>query len=235
MKLKYSVFLLFTAAGIALISTACASSAHISITDKPVHTLTAEFVPDPILEQALKNFADPDNTAQSVFDTKELHKTFAASGITLKKIQLIGAAGLKFSCTIPEQHPIFAQFIQHNRAEKSLRITVSPQTVNAVLMLLPEESKGFIDFLAAPIFTGEDMTADEYGQTITVLYGTKLGTALKQAFFILSIDIPYTVEKAEVSPIGTVVQKKHRQCRIQLPLIELLCAKTPITVTLQGK
>ncbi len=232
MRLFLSLFLSII---LAISSIACTSSAHIVITDKPVYTLTASFRPGSILENAMKNFANPENKTESLFDPKMLKKTFAESDITLTDITLLGIGGLQFTCRVSKHHPLFAKMIQHDRAKKIIRIELTPEIINSALGLMPEESGDFIEMLAAPIFTGEKLSTADYEQTIAAIYGSKLAGELKKSLFTLEIDSPFTIKSESITPIGKITGKKPKQRRIAIPLIELLCTREAITIQLNGK
>ncbi len=235
MKRFSGFFLILISAGLLLSTFSCTSAARITITDKPVYKLNVSFVPGSILENAMSNFADPEHKEASLFDVKMLKKTFAESDVTLTDVKLIGMSGIDFTCTIPQNHPVFQKMIRYNREKKHTRIQMNSEIITNVLVLIPEESRDFIDMLAAPLFTGEELTTAEYEETIAAIYGKKLAEALKKSVFTLEIDCPYKIKKSSISPVGKISGKKPMHRRIEIPLTELLCTRDTIIADLTGK
>lgn len=89
------------------------------------------------------------------------------------------------------------------RKDNQLILNVSPETMIAFAQSLPEEFLVYMSMLAAPVFTGEPMTQEEYLGLIAALYGQPLADEIEQA------DIKITLE----SPSG----KKQT---FNLPLVE---------------
>lgn len=89
------------------------------------------------------------------------------------------------------------------RKDNQLTLNVSPETMIAFAQSLPEEFLVYMSMLAAPVFTGEPMTQEEYLGLIAALYGQPLADEIEQA------DIKITLE----SPSG----KKQT---FNLPLVE---------------
>lgn len=89
------------------------------------------------------------------------------------------------------------------RKDSQLTLKLSPETILSFVQSLPEEFQMYLSMLAAPVFTGEPMTQEEYLGLIAALYGQPLADEIEQA------DIKITLE----SPSG----KKQT---FNLPLVE---------------
>ena len=91
--------------------------------------------------------------------------------------------------------------------------------------------------LMAPLFTGDAIPPAEYEELIGAAYGKKIATELHSAEFTLIVDVPYKIQTARISPVGTVTvqtkTEKTSRASIRISLIELLCTVGTIETQLQ--
>ena len=222
------------------ITVSCSSSAHIVIRDNTDYGLTAEFIPSDLLEKnitrLLKQKAEQTD-GQSVFNTQELKDAFTQTGITVKKITAKGTMGLNLVCSVPHDHELFKDVINYDKKRHHTAVTLSPKSISSFLEMLPQESRDFIDMLMAPLFTGEKIPPAEYEELIGAAYGKKIAAELRSAEFVLTVDVPYTIQTARISPVGTVTvqvkTEKTSRASIRIPLLELLCTVGTIEAQLQ--
>ena len=218
---------------------ACSSSAHIVIRDKTDYSLTVNFEPSSLLEKNITQLLKQKNEhieGVSIFNKHELKTSLEREGITVTTLTLKGAMGLQAVCTVPYTHKLLGHFISYSRKEQHTTLRISPKNAVAFLKMLPQDSRDFIDMLMAPLFTGDALSPAEYEDLIGSAYGKKLAAELRSAVFTLTIEVPYAVQNTQITPAGTLtVQKKTpagSRAVVEIPLIDLLCAVTPIEVQL---
>ncbi|QSH93276.1 hypothetical protein C5N99_11915 [Treponema medium] len=222
------------------ITAACSSSAHIVIRDNADYGLTAEFIPSSLLEKnithLLKQKAEQTGE-QSVFNTQELKEALTKSGIAVKEVTARGVMGLRLVCMVPRNHDLLKDVINYNMKERKVAVTLSPKNIASFLEILPQESGDFIDMLMAPLFTGDAIPPAEYEELIGAAYGKKIAAELRSAEFTLIVEVPYKVQMARISPVGTVTvqtkTEKTSRASIRIPLLELLCTAGTIEAQLQ--
>ena len=76
------------------------------------------------------------------------------------------------------------------RKDNQLTLNVSPETMVAFAQSLPEEFLVYMSMLAAPVFTGEPMTQEEYLGLIAALYGQPLADEIEQADIKITLESP---------------------------------------------
>lgn len=216
---------------------ACSSSAHITVRDAADYSLAAEFAPSSLLEKNITRLLTQKTAQtdeQSVFNRRELQESLTKAGITVTDISLIGAMGLRVACTIPYRHTLLKDFINYDRSAHRTVLRITPENIAAFLETLPQESRDFVDMLMAPLFTGDSIGPAEYEELIGTAYGKKIAEELRNAAFTLTIDVPYPIESAQITPIGTVTLQKKQGTRalVHIPLLELLCTTGAIEVRL---
>ena len=237
MKIIYRILVCCAAV---CITAACSSSAHIVIRDNADYGLTAEFIPSSLLEKNITRLLKqkPEQAdGQSVFNVQELKEAFTKEGISVQDIVLKGALGLRISCTVPQTHVLLKDVIGYDKKERKAVLRISPENIASFLEILPQESRNFIDMLMAPLFTGDAIPPAEYEELIGAAYGKKIATELRSAEFTLIVDVPYKVQTARISPVGTITvqtkTEKTSRASIRIPLLELLCTVGTIEAQLQ--
>ena len=222
------------------ITAACSSSAHIVIRDNADYNLTAEFIPSSLLEKNITHLLKQkgeQTDGQSVFNVQELKQAFSKEGISVQDIALKGALGLRLVCTVPHNHELLKGVIDYDTKGRKTALRISPENIASFLEMLPQESRDFIDMLMAPLFTGDAIPPAEYEELIGAAYGKKIATELRSSEFVLSVDVPYKIQTAHISPVGAVAvqfkTEKTSRASIHIPLLELLCTIGTIEAQLQ--
>ena len=237
MKILYRILVCCVAV---CITAACSSTAHIVIRDNTDYDLTAEFVPGSLLEKNITHLLKQKNEqvdGQSIFNTQELKEAFIKEGISVQNIALQGALGLRLVCTVPHNHELLKDVIAYDKKGRKAVLRISPENIASFLEMLPQESRDFIDMLMAPLFTGDNIPPAEYEELIGAAYGKKIAAELRSAEFVLTVDVPYTIQTARISPVGTVTVQTRSgntsRASIRIPLLELLCTVGTIEAQLQ--
>ena len=222
------------------ITAACSSSAHIVIRDNADYNLTAEFIPSRLLEKNITHLLKQKGEqadGQSVFNVQELKQAFSKEGISVQDIALKGALGLRLVCTVPHNHELLKGVIDYDTKGRKTALRISPENIASFLEMLPQESRDFIDMLMAPLFTGDAIPPAEYEELIGAAYGKKIAAELRSSEFVLSVDVPYKIQTAHISPVGAVAvqskTEKTSRASIHIPLLELLCTIGTIEAQLQ--
>ena len=221
------------------ITAACSSAAHVIIRDTSDYNLTVEFAPGNLLEKNITHLLkqkSEQTDGQSVFNIKELKEALIQSGIAVKEMTVKGAMGLRLTCTVPHDHELLKDLINYDKKGRKAVLRISPENIASFLEMLPQESRDFIDMLMAPLFTGDKIPPTEYEELIGAAYGKKIAAELCSSQFVLTVDVPYKVQTAHITPIGTVsIQTKTENTSrvlIRIPLLELLCTIGTIEVRL---
>lgn len=104
-----------------------------------------------------------------------------------------------------------------------LSFSLSPETAQYIVSLLPEETASYTELFMAPLFTGEIMSSSEYEELIAAVYGNQLATELSASSFTLSISIPGTISSVSVpAALKSTVTKNSGTAHISIPLSSLL-------------
>ena len=110
-----------------------------------------------------------------------------------------------------------------SRTENSLSLTISPETMAELVGFLPEDTKDYIDLLMAPIFTGEELSPEEYVDVIRGLYGPSVAENLLSSIINISFIAEKNITDIELFPedLG-VISKQGKKASFQIPLHKIL-------------
>lgn len=113
--------------------------------------------------------------------------------------------------------------IQSSKTDSSFSITLSPETAQYIIGLLPEETASYTELFMAPLFTGESMSPDEYTDLVAAVYGNPLASELASSRFTLSISVPGTVSSISVpANLKATCSKSGETALVSIPLSSLL-------------
>ncbi len=76
------------------------------------------------------------------------------------------------------------------RKDSQLTLKLSPETILSFVQSLPEEFQMYLSMLAAPVFTGERATQEEYLELIQALYGQPLADELEKSSLKIVLESP---------------------------------------------
>lgn len=74
-----------------------------------------------------------------------------------------------------------------SRTENALSINLTRENLKVFYDGLNEEARLYIDLLMAPVFTGEEMLADEYVEFLGAIYGEELAKEISQAYLNINL------------------------------------------------
>ena len=172
-------------------------------------------------------FGDIDES-ENVFSSDLVKTFFTQAGLTLSSVIIENPREISFSGHSPDiknvlnakSQPIT---ITERGAKKVFTLLLNDETMLAFISLLNEDSLMYLDLLQAPLFTREEMSAEEYEEFIAALYGQKLSNDLKDSYVTLDINIPKATTEASVYPKNLAkIEKSYKKITFNIKLSELL-------------
>lgn len=102
-------------------------------------------------------------------------------------------------------------------------ITLSPETAQYIVSLLPEETASYTELFMAPLFTGEIMSADEYTELVAAIYGQQLADELDAASFKFTVLVPGAATSVSAPEnLHAISETDANSASINIPLSSLL-------------
>lgn len=114
-----------------------------------------------------------------------------------------------------------ANFI--NCGARNLTLIFSPSLIQTVVNTLPEDEKQLTEILMAPVLTGDEMSAEDYVDLISVIFGNATSEALSSAVFEITMIAPgnKVVTKTSLSDAKDV-KTKGDSVSFTIPVVDLL-------------
>lgn len=138
------------------------------------------------------------NERAVIFSEKEIKSAFAGSDFTNIAVKVPSDTSMELKGTVPAPEKQKAVTETGNiRAadfvtctENSLSLVISPESMQAFVQSLPQESQDYFELLMAPVLTGEEMTPEEYIDLVASFYGQPLADELKTANIKVALKCP---------------------------------------------
>ena len=117
-----------------------------------------------------------------MIDSDAAEDALLASGAENARVETSGGADFLLSAQFSGNKrdslsPLFSESADKNH----FILTLSPSTIAQFIALLPSETSEYAELLIAPVFTGDKMSASEYADTLSAVYGSAIGDEMKAA------------------------------------------------------
>lgn len=142
-------------------------------------------------------------------------------------------SGLVCEDMVPQVAGAIGYCHSNQAGQRKLVLTISPEVLQQVLAIMPMETVEYLDLLSAPILTGETMSASEYIDLISVVYGDSVAKELKGAAIKILVTVPSPARSASVSDPSGMTRVKGKVVEFTLGLPELLSNPAPTEFTVQ--
>lgn len=106
-------------------------------------------------------------------------------------------------------------------SKNSLTFTLSPKAIQTLYSSLNEESRAYADLLMAPVFTGDRMSASEYKELLSAVYGKELADETEKARIKISLEPPKG-KGISSSSADYKIRQSSSSVTFSVPALELL-------------
>lgn len=156
------------------------------------------------LDKTIRAFGDVEDS-QEIFSEPLIKAFFEQVGLEVLSVEMLSSKEISFSGVSPDLKNSVSTFNQPIVLEKTnslseFRIDFTEETVSSFISSLDEDSLMYIDLFQAPLFTREEMNADEYEEFIAALYGQTLSDDLKESYITFKTKAPSKVKEVSVFP-----------------------------------
>ncbi len=213
-----------------LFLTACSPSVVLTIKDDASGTARFNAEISPSSENLVRRFMGSGNagTETQIFDRDKIIISLARAGFKVDSLTFPTRTGIILALSFLKLDGLLNQAVVLNKDSKSIAVTLSADSVNAAIDLMPPNTKDYMDLLMAPIFTGEEMTAKEYEDLIGAAYGKTLADELKKTVFSLTVHCPEDVTDASINGGGNAATL-DKTAVFTIPLSTLLAMQKTLT------
>jgi hypothetical protein len=211
-------------AAIAILS-GCSPAITISVADQAHESAVFDAEISATAENIIRRFT---GNQQQIFDKAEITKSVTAAGLKIESLAFPKQTSIAIALTVPNFDGMLGKAITVSQSAKSITFTLSRDSIKSALTLMPESTNEYLDLLMAPVFTDEDMSAEEYESVIAAAYGKTLADELKKSSFLITVRCPSTVHASRLTGSGTA-SKTGNAALFTIPLSSVLAMEKPIT------
>ncbi|MCR4789930.1 MAG: hypothetical protein K5839_02500 [Treponemataceae bacterium] len=207
----------------------CSPSLSIKLEDDNSADIQVENLSSPSMNGIIKSFGNMQEGSE-FYDKAYIKKQFDKNNFIQTNIQTDGIADIKISTKLADLNfknevlqNVFT--ISCNDKNSSLKIELSPDFLVKNTELIPGLSD-YLELLMAPVFTGEELSQDEYIEVLASFYGNQAADEFKNSNFTINIEFPSAIKKVEKSKNAqAAVSSSGKSAKISIPIYKYLCSK----------
>ena len=195
----------------------------LSLTQNQNGDVNVEFsgIPEEAFINTIKSFLATDSESTTnknlIIDTAQIKSFLINSGFTNVEVSNQIGANVDIKMTIPKDKTFIFDsnlvFSNNSESNSSFGIELSPATLQTFYANADEQIISILDILISPAFYGEEISEEEYIETIASLYGN---------------DVAAEMNKSEI--YITLKNKSGKTLKKSLPLKTLLTLKQSIKI-----
>ena len=195
----------------------------LSLTQNQNGNVNVEFsgIPEEAFINTIKSFLANDSESATnknlIIDTAQIKSFLINSGFTNVEVSNQIGANVDIKMTIPKDKTFIFDsklvFSNNSESNSSFGIELSPATLQTFYANADEQIISILDILISPAFYGEEISEEEYIETIASLYGN---------------DVAAEMNKSEI--YITLKNKSGKTLKKSLPLKTLLTLKQSIKI-----
>lgn len=195
----------------------------LSLTQNQNGDVNVEFsgIPEEAFINTIKSFLATDSESTTnknlIIDTAQIKSFLINSGFTNVEVSNQIGANVDIKMTIPKDKTFIFDsnlvFSNNSESNSSFGIELSPATLQTFYANADEQIISILDILISPAFYGEEISEEEYIETIASLYGN---------------DVAAEMNKSEI--YITLKNKSGKTLKKSLPLKTLLTLKQSVKI-----
>lgn len=162
-------------------------------------------------ENMIRSVSDSDSDL--LFDGPEIQRNFIANGFTSVKVRVPGRASLESDFTASQSTYLFTSGLLFCD-KTNVYVNLTPEILVKFYESADEEIRSILDLMLAPVFNDEEMSEEEYLDTVGSFYGSDASDEIGSCNIKLTL-VDVNGQKKEAS----------------LPLTKLLCLQGRIKFT----
>ncbi len=215
----------------------CTTNAIIEVDEDSSGVFTFETGASESVEGIIRSFTGADQSV-NVFDKALIENSFKKADLTLLSFDTTGNASIAISGStknintlVPggEQLIIF----KNSNTDGELSLHINTATMASLFSLLGQENLIYLDLLQAPIFTGFEMTTEEYLSFIGALYGQTMLEELETSNITFILSVPNKIKGADLKPsnVGDI-SFIDNEAVVSISLTDFLANTSEITLNI---
>ena len=216
-----------------ILFTGCSPAVTVKI--KPEAPDSASFTAEmtSTAENLVHRFTDKGNNAAKdnkapFYNREKIIVSLARAGFKVDSLEFPTRTGIAANLSILKLDGVLGNAIVLKKDKGQITVSLSRESLNMAVGLMPPETRDYLDLLMAPIFTGEKINLTEYESVIASAYGKTIAGELKNSIFTLTVQCPSPIGSASISEPGQS-SISGSSAIFKIPLSALLVLEKPLT------
>lgn len=227
---------LFLLSVMALYVTACAPSLVITASGNHAADISFESALSPFGASLTRRLAGSGNDNTPLYDRPAVVSGLEGIGLSIHTLSFPGGDNIDFSGSLSDFATLAGSLLSATPSRRGITVTLSPETIQQVISMLPPETRDLTELLMAPVFTGEDLHSTEYLDILAAAYGERASSEIAESVCTVRIKTPHPVQT--VQSAGTYRERittGYSGCTVTaaIPLDLLLTLSETITLTVE--
>lgn len=235
-QIKYSTTLIFLTLAMIFFAS-CSPALKVVVHDSGYFSYNVIATIEPSMIETVRSFSGtPENVP--LFNTKQIQNSLEIAGMSNVSVKTPDNNSLQVYGQVKENqnkqdtihnvlHSVpgaisYGKVKKQNSTLTELRLTLSQETMAKAMELLPIETVEYVELLSAPVFTGEQLTPQEYIDLIAAIYGNSAASVLAKSQATVEIEVPSKILNANVSVPHGEYKTNGNTVLFTVPLAELL-------------
>ncbi len=231
LKLLFPLLLPLTAV---ILLAACSPSLVITVHPDDSADIAFSANPSPAGSSLTRRVTGADDDATPLYDRDAVSEGLSGMGIRLETLSFPSGDGLAFSGSVSSLAHIPGGALVRTASPEGITLSLSPESVNAVLGKLPTGTQDILELLMAPILTGEQLSREEYRDILAAAYGERAAEELATASCTIHLRTPQPVRSAVFSgpdSVSVPIEYAGNTVSAAIPLDLLLTLSAPLNLT----
>jgi hypothetical protein len=218
------------AAGCILLQVSCSPAVVVAVRPDSSGTASVSTDMSPTAENLVRRFSSGTETSTTgMYDREQISVALAQAGFRVDSLNFPTRTAFALGVSFANLKGFPATSVSVQSSPRSVRATLSRDTLAEAVSLMPAGTRDYLDLLMAPVLTGESMTASEYEDIIGAAYGKTLAAELKRSVFTLTIRCPEPITAARSEGSAQPVVNGNSAI-FTLPLSTILTLEEPVTL-----
>lgn len=158
-------------------------------------------------ESMIRNFSESDS--ELLFDGPGIRQSFIKDGFKNVQVMVPGRASLKTNMNVPSNTYLFTSGLLFCD-KKNVYVNLTPDILKKFYESADDDILSVLDLLLAPVFNDEEMTEEEYLETIGSFYGQDATDEIEECKIKLSLISTNGEAKNYSLPLKTLLTLQNR-------------------------
>ena len=217
-----------------LVLASCSPSLIISVHDDYSSDIAFSSNPSPAGSALMRRFAGAGDASGPLYDRTAVSGGISAMGIDIETLSFPSGDGLSLTGRTASTGRIPGGALFPSPSTPGITLSLSPESVSAIMGNLPPETRDLLELLMAPVLTGEALEREEYRDILAAAYGERAAEEMTSSTCTVQVRAPRPVHSVRLTgPDSDTIPLETDGSTVTaaIPLDLLLTLREPLNLT----